>query len=82
MPQQGMIGQELEIRITKQPDDPHGILRISLGGIPEIGYYCVYRGTKEQVIDCLGKALIAMKAMASQLKTNEPDIEPDLDKEK
>jgi hypothetical protein len=52
---------EPPVTITKKADDPAGILRISLGGDSEIGFYCEYRGTKEAAADAL---LLAAKAMA------------------
>lgn len=66
--------EPLQVRITKKRSDPLGVVRVSLGGAPEIGgYYCVYRGTKEQAIECLEKSLQAMKAMARHLRRTRPD---------
>lgn len=49
---------KVRVRIKKRPLDPEGVVRIHAGGAPEIsGYYCHYRGTKEQVIVALERCL-------------------------
>jgi hypothetical protein len=68
---------EPPVSIAKKADDPTGIVRVEVAGDPEIGYYCVYRGSKEQAAELL---LLAAKAMALFVKhfgTEEPQIEPD-----
>jgi len=68
----------VEIKVTKKASDELGIVRVSLGGDAELGYYCVYRGTKEQAIECIAHALQAMEGMAEVLGPDrEPDIQPD-----
>jgi hypothetical protein len=66
-----------EIRILKKADDPLEVVRVSLGGRMAEGYYCVYRGSKEEAIRCLRDCLRALEAMAKQLGDGEPDISPD-----
>jgi hypothetical protein len=66
----------IEVRIQKGADDPAGVSRVSVGGRPEIGYYCVYRGTREEAIAALQMALEAMTAMAEHLREREPDPAP------
>lgn len=70
---------DVSVDIVKKADDPTGVVRVSLGGAKEIGgYYCVYRGSKEQAIACLEQALRAMKGMAKFLgQDREPDVQPD-----
>jgi hypothetical protein len=54
------------------------VVRVSLGGSLGIGgYYCVYRGRKEEAIACLKAALDSMLAMAQHLGDGEPEISPD-----
>lgn len=54
-----MVGQK-DIRLIKKPDDP-ACCRASCGGSEEIGYYCVFRGEKADVIACLENVLSALK---------------------
>lgn len=49
-----------EVKLIQHSDDPI-CTRISAGGKPEIGYYCVFRGDKTDVISCLEKVLEALK---------------------
>jgi hypothetical protein len=65
------------VTITKKAADPAGVLCISLSGNSETGYYCVYRGTKEQAAAAL---LLAAKAMALMVKAygdKEPHTAPE-----
>lgn len=79
---------ETQVKITKKPDDPAGVVRVSVGGGPAInGYYCVYRGRKESAIEGLRAALKAMEAMAVYLdaatgEPGEPETAPDDDRKK
>lgn len=41
----------MEIRITKKPDDT--VLRASIGGNQQDGFYCVYRGRIQDIIQML-----------------------------
>jgi hypothetical protein len=68
-----------EITILKKTDDPTGTVRVSLGGSKEMGgYYCVYRGRKEDALECLNAALLGMQTMVASLGPDkEPDIAPD-----
>jgi hypothetical protein len=59
-------------KIVKKSDDPDSVTRISLGGKIGVGYYCVYRGTKERVIEILIGALASLSA-----SEEEPSISPD-----
>lgn len=49
-----------EVKLIKKPDDPV-CLRISVGGTQAIGFYCLFRGDKEDVIDCLEEILDSLK---------------------
>ncbi len=68
---------DYKIVIQKQPDDPEGIIRVSLGGIPGAGGYCVYRGTKEEAIELMSLMRLALAKMAELLGDKEPDTVPD-----
>jgi hypothetical protein len=68
---------EPPVTITKKPDDPAGILRISLGGDSEIGFYCDYSGSKEQAADALLLAAKAMALLVVAYGTEEPAIVSD-----
>jgi hypothetical protein len=66
------------IKITKKADDPLGVVRVSVGGGAVVdGYYCVYRGKKEEAIAALTQALEAMSKMAEVIGDREPDVQPD-----
>lgn len=68
----------MEIKILKKADDPDGIVRVSLGGGPAMGgFYCVYRGTKEEALQAMRIATLALHVMAKQLGDKEPGISPD-----
>jgi hypothetical protein len=73
----------LIVSVTKKADDPITPCRVSLGAVlpppgapvpPDtvIGYYCVYRGTKEQAIRACETALRALQELP-----HEPAIAPD-----
>jgi hypothetical protein len=53
------------IKLIKKPDDPI-CCRASCGGDKELtnegGYYCVFRGDKQEVIKCLEVILEALKS--------------------
>lgn len=51
------------LEVIKRPDDPQGILRISVGGgdTPVAMDYCVIRGDTDKCIKLLEKALAALK---------------------
>lgn len=49
-----------EVKLIQKPDDPV-CLRISAGGNHAIGFYCVFRGDKEDVIECLEEILDDLK---------------------
>jgi hypothetical protein len=48
------------VTIQHLPDDPM-CLRISIGGIEEKGFYCVFRGNQDEVISALEKVLLVLK---------------------
>ena len=48
------------IKLIKKPDDPI-CCRASCGG-SEGGYYCVFRGDKQEVIKCLEVIIEALKS--------------------
>ena len=47
--------------VLQRKDDDPICLRASLGGSDRIGYYCVFRGDKEEVIACIEEVLAALK---------------------
>ena len=49
------------IKLIKKPDDPL-CCRASCGGMEELGYYCVFRGDKQEVIKSLEVILEALKS--------------------
>jgi hypothetical protein len=51
------------MRVQMLPDDPHGVLRISIGGHADIkpSEYCSFRGDQGRCIKLLEKALKLMK---------------------
>jgi hypothetical protein len=56
------------LMISRLPDDyieikdeKVRVLRISLGGVAERGYYCTFRGEPAEVIELLEKALWGMR---------------------
>ena len=53
-----------KVVIMRKADD--FVLRVSLGGTSGVGYYCVYRGKREQVIECLGEVLAVLVNMPEQ----------------
>jgi len=56
-------GESPVVRITKEDDDPLGILRASIGGTDEVGHYLLYRGDPLKVEEMLQKVLGAFEAM-------------------
>jgi hypothetical protein len=52
-----------QITIKRLPNDSL-CLRISIGGNSNIGgYYCMYRGTREETINALEKILLVLQHM-------------------
>jgi hypothetical protein len=51
----------MEIKVIKNHDDPLGLLRASLGGSEQIGFYLVYRGDIAKVIDMLEIVIAKVK---------------------
>ena len=63
-----------KVSITRFADDPL-CLRVSIGGGEKIGgYYCTYRGTREESIEALEKVLLALKHMPEQPIEEEPEV--------
>lgn len=53
------------VMVTQRPDDPQGILRISIGGgdmLPVSLNYCVFRGSRGLCVDLLRRALKALES--------------------
>lgn len=74
------IGFVADVRVVKKATDPECPTRVSMGGSIDDGYYCTYRGTKEDAILCIKAALRAMEGMAEFVESHgakEPDVEPD-----
>lgn len=53
-----------KIRVQMLPDDPHGVLRVSIGGHLTIrpSEYCHFRGDQGKCIALLERCLAAMKS--------------------
>lgn len=53
-----------DIRVQLLPDDPQGVLRISIGGHPDFdrSEYCTFRGDQSKCIALLERCLSAIKA--------------------
>jgi hypothetical protein len=49
----------LHVKVIKKPDDPL-CPRISAGGDHEIGFYLVFRGTREEAVTILEETLQAL----------------------
>lgn len=62
-----------DVKILRGPTDPGVGTRISVGGDPEIGYYCTYRGSRMACIAALSRAMHALEAMDF-----DPPIDPQL----
>ena len=52
------------IEVSEKEPDPQGVLRISIGGRPDIrnSEYCSFRGDQSKCIDLLERALKSLKA--------------------
>lgn len=51
--------------VRRMPDDEHGVLRLSIGGGRRAGgFYCVYRGNPNEIIEACEKALAALRSAA------------------
>jgi hypothetical protein len=50
----------IPVKIIRKPDDPQGVLRASLGGTREIGFYLVYRGDTGDILHLLAHAMEAI----------------------
>jgi hypothetical protein len=62
----------MKVSVTRLVDDPV-CLRVSIGGGKVIGgYYCTYRGTREEAIEALEKVLLTLKYMPEQPIEEEP----------
>lgn len=60
------------MRVIKKPSDPIAT-RISAGGIPTVGNYCVYRGNIKEAIGILQEAIAALTLYAAT--NTEPEID-------
>jgi hypothetical protein len=66
-----------KVKVIKKPDDTtavprKNVLRVSLGGTFEDGYYCVYRGKIDDIRELLTYALLHLHRMKE-----EPPTEPE-----
>lgn len=50
------------LQVTRLPNDDLGVLRISVGGIPDGTAYCNFRGDPESCLEVLERAAVAMRA--------------------
>jgi hypothetical protein len=63
------------VTVEKKPDDPNGVVRVSSGGKPEVGFYVTYRGAVGHAIMVLELALKGLKQV--EALDIEPPITPD-----
>jgi len=54
-------GQPMVVKINKEEDDPAGVLRASVGGLPGLGYYLIFRGDSLAVQAMLRDVLAAFE---------------------
>lgn len=59
----GETGESPIVKITKEPDDPLGVLRASIGGTDEVGHYLIFRGDMLKVQEMIRKVLQAFEEM-------------------
>lgn len=59
-----------EVKVQRLSTDPF-CTRVSIGGNRKIGFYCLYRGTREEAIEAVEKVLLVLQHMPEQ------PIEPD-----
>jgi hypothetical protein len=50
-----------DIKLIQKPNDPT-CLRLSIGGTKDVGFYCVFRGDKSAITECLEEILQALKS--------------------
>ena len=55
------------VKLLKHPDDPI-CLRASCGGNSTIGYYCIFRGKRTEIVECLEHVLKALKSDQQEMK--------------
>lgn len=65
------------VHITKKANDPDNLVRISIGGKPDIGYYLLYRGTKEEAIVAIRRSLKVLENMSARLGNGELPVSSD-----
>ena len=58
-------GQAKNLLVHRLPDDPDGVLRISVGSLGERGY-CVFRGEPNEVDRLLSRAINALRRMLAE----------------
>lgn len=61
------------VRISKAPTNP-GCSRVSVGGTPAFGYYCVYRGTLAECVAAMEDATAAMRLLLNSGSEPEMDV--------
>lgn len=49
------------LKIIRETTDPICSVRISAGGDPKIGHYLVFRGERQNVIECLKEVLAGLE---------------------
>ena len=64
----------METRLIQKPADPL-CCRISAGGGLGLGYYCVFRGDRKEVAECLRRVLEALEDTEHpvQVQGDEPE---------
>lgn len=63
------------VHLIRRMDDAAQVLRASIGGTAALGYYCVQRGSKAQIVAMLETVLKALKA-TPELPIDERTAEP------
>ena len=53
-----------EVQVTRRPGDI--VLQVVAPANRVIGYYCMYRGTREEMLHCLESVLAVVKVMPEQ----------------
>lgn len=63
----------MKIHVIKRASDPHCAVRVSVGGGPQqAAYYCIYRGSKDDIILALESTLKYLSETVG-----EPDVTPE-----
>jgi hypothetical protein len=61
------------LKIIQEEPDPHGVNRISMGGLQGVGFYVVLRGEMKDNIKIIKRCLEALEASQAAVKTAQGD---------